>query len=287
MKYSYIEKNRIPFRVEKMCNILDVSKSGYYDWLKRPDSKTFKANQELDKHIQRLYGENESRAGYLRIHKDLRAERILVSKNRVYRRMRIMGLKADRKRSFRPVTTDSKHKLPIAPNILNQDFKVSGLDKIWLSDITYIPVGGKWSYLFAIKDLFNREIIGWELGPTLETLYLLNAFEKALIRRRSPKGIIFHSDRGVQYASEDFRKALNTNEFIQSMSRKGNCYDNAPMESFFKTLKVEEVYRRKFNTIKEAKYFLFDYIERYYNRRRRHSALGYLSPVEFRERITA
>ncbi|WP_036097059.1 IS3 family transposase [Leptospira weilii] len=241
----------------------------------------------MDKHIQRLYGENESRAGYLRIHKDLRAERILVSKNRVYKRMRIMGLKADRKRSFRPVTTDSKHKLLVAPNILNQDFKVLGLDKIWLSDITYIPVAGRWSYLFAIKDLFNREIIGWELGPTLETRCLLNAFEKALIRRRHPKGIIFHSDRGVQYASEDFRKSLNTNEFIQSMSRKGNCYDNAPMESFFKTLKVEEVYRRKFYTIKEAKYFLFDYIERYYNRRRRHSALGYLSPVEFRQQITA
>ncbi|MBF3378118.1 IS3 family transposase [Leptospira borgpetersenii] len=200
---------------------------------------------------------------------------------------RSAGLKADRKRSFCPVTTDSKHKLPIAPNILNQDFKVLGLDKIWLSDITYIPVAGRWSYLFAIKDLFNREIIGWELGPILETHHLLNAFEKALIRRRHPKGIIFHSDRGVQYASKDFRKLLNTNEFIQSMSRKGNCYDNAPMESFFKTLKVEEVYRRKFNTIKEAKYFLFDYIERYYNKRRRHSALGYLSPVEFRERITA
>ncbi|WP_257945325.1 IS3 family transposase [Leptospira borgpetersenii] len=184
------------------------------------------------------------------------------------------------------MTTDSKHKLPIAPNILNQDFKVLGLDKIWLSDITHIPVAGRWSYLFAIKDLFNREIIGWELGPTLETHHLLNAFEKALIRRRHPKGIIFHSDRRVQYASKDFRKLLNTNEFIQSMSRKGNCYDNAPMESFFKTLKVEEVYRRKFNTIKEAKYFLFDYIERYYNKRRRHSALGYLSPVEFRERIT-
>ncbi|EMP82323.1 IS3 family transposase [Leptospira santarosai] len=197
-----------------------------------------------------------------------------------------MGLKANRNRSFRPLTTNSKHKLPVAQNILNQEFKVLALDKIWLSDITYISVGGKWSYLFAIKDLFNREIIGWDLGPTLETKYLLNAFERALTRRRFPKGVIFHSDRGVQYASEDFRKALNTNGFIQSMSRKGNCYDNAPMESFFKTLKVEEVYRRKFSTIKEAKYFLFDYIERYYNRRR-HSALDYLSPIEFREQITA
>lgn len=129
--------------------------------------------------------------------------------------------------------------------------------------------------------------MGWEIAPSLETRHLLTAFKRALIRRKSPKGIIFHSDRGVQYVSEDFRKELNTNEFIQSMSRKGNCYDNAPMESFFKTPKVEEVYRRKFNTIKEAKYFLFDYIERYYNRRRRHSTLGYLSPVEFREKITA
>ncbi|WP_162266080.1 IS3 family transposase [Leptospira weilii] len=198
-----------------------------------------------------------------------------------------MGLKADRKRSFRPVTTDSKHKLPVAPNLLDQVFKSDGLNRIWLSDITYIPINGKWVYLFAIKDLFNREIIGWELGSTLETEHLLKAFKKALIRRGYPKEVIFHSDRGVQYASENFRKVLNTNNFIQSMSRKGNCYDNAPMESFFKTLKVEEVYRRKFNTIREAQYFLFDYIERYYNRRRRHSALDYLSPVEFRERITA
>ncbi|WP_230489768.1 IS3 family transposase [Leptospira noguchii] len=161
------------------------------------------------------------------------------------------------------------------------------MNKIWLSDITYIPIAGKWAYLFAIKDLFNREIIGWELGSTLETEHLLKAFEKALSRRGYPKEVIFHSDRGVQYASEDFRKVLNTNEFVQSMSRKGNCYDNAPMESFFKTLKVEEVYRRKFNTTREAQYFLFDYIERYYNRKRRHSALGYLTPVEFREKITA
>ncbi|WP_081654715.1 IS3 family transposase [Leptospira alexanderi] len=224
---------------------------------------------------------------------------IVVSKNRVYRRMYKLGLKADRKRSFRPVTTNSKHKLPVAPNLLDQVFKSDGLNQIWLSDITYIPINGKWIYLFAIKDLFNREIIGWELGSTLETEHLLKAFEKALSRRRYPKEVIFHSDRGVQYASDDFRKVLNTNEFVQSMSRKGNCYDNAPgtrfiesvplsfLESFFKTLKVEEVYRRKFNTIREAQYFLFDYIERYYNRKRRHSALGYLTPVEFRERITA
>ncbi|XDD50707.1 IS3 family transposase [Leptospira sp. WS92.C1] len=286
MKYSFIKTNHIPFRLEKMCNVLDVSKSGYYSWLKRPESGRSKANRELDKNIQRLYGENEGRAGYLRIHQDLRAESNLVSKNRVYKRMHVMGLKAVRKRSFHPVTTNSKHKLPVAQNLLNQDFKTFSLNKIWLSDITYIPIAGRWSYLFAIKDLYNREIIGWELAPTLEARHLLHAFEKALMRRRSPKAVIFHSDRGVQYASEDFRKALSKNEFIQSMSRKGNCYDNAPMESFFKTLKVEEVYRRKFNTIKDAKYFLFDYIERYYNRRRRHSALGYLSPVEFREQIT-
>ncbi|UML82140.1 IS3 family transposase [Leptospira kirschneri] len=233
------------------------------------------------------------------MHQDLQSEGLSVSKNRVYRRMRKMCLKADRKRSFRPVTTDSNHKLPVAPNLLNQDFKSSGLNKIWLSDITYISIVGKWAYLFAIKDLFNREIIGWELGSTLETEHLLKAFEKALSRRGYPKEVIFHSDRGVQYASEDFRKVLNTNEFVQSMSRKGNCYDNAPrtrpiesvllssLESFFKTLKVEEVYRKKFNTTREAQYFLFDYIERYYNRKRRHSALGYLTPVEFREKITA
>ncbi|EQA35409.1 putative IS1236 transposase [Leptospira inadai serovar Lyme str. 10] len=267
--------------------MLEVPKSGHYEWLKRPESNRSKTNRNLDNHIQRLYKENESRAGYIRIHKDLRAERILISKNRVYRRMKKLGLQAVRKRSFRPVTTNSNHKLPVAPNLLNQEFKASCLNQIWLSDITYMPIVGKWNYLFAIKDLFNREIIGWEIAPSLETRHLRTAFKRALIGRKSPKGIIFHSDRGVQYASEDFRKELNTNEFIQSMSRKGNCYDNAPMESFFKTLKVEEVYRRKFNTIKEAKYFLFDYIERYYNRRRRHSALGYLSPVEFREKITA
>ncbi|WP_017854437.1 IS3 family transposase [Leptospira interrogans] len=285
MKYTYIEKNH--FSVEKTCKILNVSKSGYYEWLKREDSDRAKSNQKLDERIRILFEENEGRSGYLRIHQDLRSEGVVASKNRVYRRMRIMGLKADRKRSFRPVTTDSKHKLPLTPNFLGQVFKSDGLNRIWLSDITYILVAGKWVYLFAIQDLFNREIIGWELGSTLETEHLLKAFEKALSRREYPKKVIFHSDRGVQYASNDFRKALNTNKFIQSMSRKGNCYDNAPMESFFKTLKVEEVYRRKFNTIRETQYFLFDYIERYYNRRRRHSALGYLSPVEFRVKNSA
>ncbi|EMJ94068.1 IS3 family transposase [Leptospira alstonii] len=285
MKYTYIKRNHSP--VKKICKILNVSKSGYYEWLKREDSERAKSNKKLDERIRILFEEHENRSGYLRIHQDLRSEGLVVSKNRVYRRMRIMGLKADRKPSFRPVTTDSKHKFPVAPNLLGQVFKSDGLNQIWLSDITYIPIAGKWAYLFAIKDLFNREIIGWELGSTLETEHLLKAFERALSRRGYSKGVIFHSDRGVQYASDNFRKVLNTNEFIQSMSRKDNCYDNAPMESFFKTLKVEEVYRRKFNTMKEAQYFLFDYIERYYNRKRRHSALGYLTPVEFRERITA
>ncbi|WP_061206905.1 IS3 family transposase [Leptospira santarosai] len=282
MKYTYIKKNHFP--VEKICNILNVSKSGYYDWLKREDSKRVKSNQKLDERIHGLFVEHEGRFGYLRIHQELRAEGTFVSKNRVYRRMHQLGLKADRKRSFRPVTTNSKHKLPVAPNLLGQVFKSDRLNQIWLSDITYIPIAGKWIYLFAIKDLFNREIVGWELGSTLETKHLLKVFESALSRRGYPKGVIFHSHRGVQYASEDFRKALNTNEFIQSMSRKGNCYDNAPMESFFKTLKVEEVYKRKFNTIQEAQFFLFDYIERYYNRKRRHSALDYMSPVEFRKK---
>ncbi|WP_244265091.1 IS3 family transposase [Leptospira alexanderi] len=266
---------------------MNVSKSGYYDWLKREDSERVKSNQKLDERIRSLFEEHESRSGYLRIHQDLQSEGLFISKNRVYRRMHKMGLKVDRKCSFRPVTTNSKHKLPVAPNLLGQVFKSDRLNQIWLSDITYIPINGKWIYLFAIKDLFNREIIGWELGSTLETEHLLKAFEKALSRRGYPKEVIFHSDREVQYASDDFRKVLNTNEFIQSMSRKGNCYDNAPMESFFKTLKVEEVYRRKFNTIQKAQFFLFDYIERYYNRRRRHSALGYLSPVEFRVKNSA
>ncbi|EMN89558.1 IS3 family transposase [Leptospira weilii] len=285
MKYTFVKKNRFP--IEKTCNILNVSKSGYYEWLKREDSKRVKFNRELDERIRILFEEHENRSGYLRIHQDLRSEGLAVSKNRVYRRMRIMGLKADRKCSFRPVTTNSKHKLPVAPNLLGQVFKSDGLNQIWLSDITYIPVAGKWVYLFAIKDLFNREIIGWELGSTLETEHLLKAFEKALSHRGYPKEVVFHSDRGVQYASDNFRKVLTTNQFIQSMSRKGNCYDNAPMESFFKTLKVEEVYKRKFDTIREAQYFLFDYIERYYNRKRRHSALGYLSPVEFRIKNSA
>ncbi|AXR68706.1 IS3 family transposase [Leptospira mayottensis] len=218
MKYTYVKENHYP--VEKTCKLLNVSKSGYYEWLKRGESQRTKSNRELDERIHILFEEHENRSGYLQIHQDLLSEEFFVSKNRVYRRMREMGLKADRKCSF----------CPVAPNLLNQVFKSDGLNRIWLSDITYIPINGKWSYLFVIQDLFNREIVGWELGWTLETRHLLTAFEKALSRRGYPKEVIFHSDRGVQYASDDFRKALNTNEFIQSMSRKGNCYDNAPMD---------------------------------------------------------
>jgi len=275
MKYIFIEKHRSSFAVEKMCRALKVSKSGYYAWRDKPKSMRDLANEKLDHHIRTVYEQNKGRCGSPRITEKLNEKGIACSENRVADRMR--------KKRFK-VTTNSKHNHPIAPNLLNQDFTAYNPNQIWVSDITYIWTREGWLYLAVILDLFSRRIVGWAMSNRLGQELVLNAFQQALWRRRPGKGIIFHSDQGVQYACTAFRNLLKEYKFIQSMSGRGNCYDNAVAESFFHTLKTELVYFETYHTREEARNSIFEYIEMYYNRIRLHSTLGYCSPVQFEQR---
>jgi putative transposase len=268
------------YRIEKMCNCLEVSRSGYYAWLKSPSSKRSRENEKLVAEIRVEYAKSRKYYGSPRITDRLKARNILCSENRVARLMRAKGIVAKTRRRFR-ATTDSKHNLPIAPNILNQNFEVNHPDTVWVADITYIRTEEGWLYLAGILDLFNREIVGWSVNSRINRHLTIDALNKAIIRRSPGQGLIHHSDRGLQYASTDYQAILRDHGIICSMSRKGNCYDNAVMESFFKTLKTELVYQTKFFTREEAKNKLFEYIEIYYNRARIHSALGYKTPAEF------
>jgi len=282
MRYQFIKENRSSFPVVKMCQTLNVCSSGFYRWLHAPLTPRKRENKLIKKRISALYEDHKGMAGSPMITADLRAESpfATVSKNRVARHMRAMGLRCKTTKKF-VVTTDSKHNEPIAPNILNRQFSVAKRNTVWVSDITYLKAGGKWYYLTVFIDLFSRIVVGWDLSDSLDRHSMINAFKKALWRRRPGAGLLVHSDRGVQYASKDFRKMLEKNGCAQSMSRKGNCWDNAVAESFFHTLKTQLTHHECFRDKNEAELALFNYIEAYYNRRRRHSAIGYRTPVEF------
>jgi len=283
MKYIFIEKYRLSFAVEKMCRALKVSKSGYYAWRDKPRSKRDLANEKLDHHIKAIYKKNKGSYGSPRITETLNEQGIACSENRVADRMRRNNIKAKTKKRFK-VTTNSKHNHPIAPNLLNQDFTAYNPDQIWASDITYIWTREGWLYLAVILDLFSRRIVGWAMNNRLGQELVINAFNQALRRRNPGHRIIFHSDQGVQYACTAFRNLLKEYKFIQSMSGRGNCYDNAVVESFFHTLKTELVYFETYYTREDARNSIFEYIETYYNRVRLHSTLGYCSPVQFEQR---
>jgi transposase InsO family protein len=263
-----------------MCNVLDVSRSGYYAWLKRPESKRKKENRKLAVRIRMIHNQNRKIYGSPRIHRELNDQGVSCGRNRVARIMKREGIRSIVPRKFR-VTTDSKHNLPVAPNLLKQNFDVKEPNKVWLADITYIPTFEGWLYLASVMDLGSRRIKGWSMNDRLTKELALNAFKMAISNQPEPKGIIHHSDRGSQYASHEYQKTLTDNGLICSMSRKGNCWDNAPMESFFHTLKTECVYGFKYKTRQEAKASLFDYIEIFYNRQRRHSALQYMNPCQY------
>jgi transposase InsO family protein len=283
MKYQFIENHRSSFAVEKMCRALKVSKSGYYSWRSRPKSKRDSKNEKLDHHIQIIYEKNKGLSGSPRITEELKSQQIDCSENRVAARMRKNGIKAKTKKRFK-VTTHSKHTYPIAENLLKQDFTAPQPNQAWVSDITYLWTREGWLYLAVILDLFSRRIVGWAMSNRLTQELVLNAFQQALWRRRPGSGVIFHSDRGSQYACNAFRKLLEKNKFIQSMSGTGNCYDNAVVESFFHTLKTELVYFETYYTRQEAFNSIFEYIEMYYNLTRLHSTLNYCSPIQFEQR---
>ena len=282
MKFKFIENNRSSFPVKKMCHVLNVSQSGYYRWRKTPLSALKIENEKLRTRINELFKEHKGMVGSPMITADLKEdpEFSKVSRNRVARHMKEMGLKCRTVRKF-VVTTDSKHKKPVSPNLLDRQFTVSTPNTVWVTDITYLKVGRKWHYLTVFIDLFSRIIVSWDLSGSLERYSAMRALNKAIMRRRPAQGLMIHSDRGVQYASDDFKKILKKHHFIQSMSRKGNCWDNAVAESFFHSIKTQMIHHCRFQNVAEAEQALFNYIEVYYNRRRKHSTNSYKSPANY------
>lgn len=281
MKFRFISENRGIFRVGRMCNILDISRSGYYAWVSRPESLRKKENRKLVFQIKVINGHRHKKVyGSPRIYRDLRDKGISCGLNRVARIMKQEGISAIVPRKYK-ATTDSKHNFPVASNLLKQDFDIKEPNKIWLADITYIATFEGWLYLASIIDLGSRRIKGWAMSNRITKGLAIDALKMAISNQPETEGVIHHSDRGGQYASHEYQKVLKDNGLICSMNRKGNCWDNAPMESFFHTLKTEWVYRFKYKTHKEAKSSLFDYIEIFYNRQRRHSALQYMSPYQY------
>ena len=264
-----------------MCRALEVSRSGYYAYKKRPKSQQRVDNEKLLIEIRRVFVDNESNYGSPRIWNALNnVQGIRCSENRVAKVMRGSGIVAVQKRKFR-ITTNSKHSYPVWPNVLNRNFTVEKPNAVWVSDITYIWTFEGWLYLAAVLDLFSRGIVGLAMDKTIADTLTTQAMKQAILRRSPGKGLICHTDRGSQYAGNDFKAILAQNEFVGSMSKKGDCWDNAVAESFFHTLKVELVHRMKFKTRDEAKEKIFQYVEMYYNRKRAHSTLGYLSPFEY------
>lgn len=258
-----------------------MSTSGYYEWLRAIPSQQALSTQRLDQRITEVYVAHRGRYGSPRITAELQAEGIEVSKNRVAKRMKVLQLKALAKRKWKS-TTDSQHTLPVAENLLNRDFSTTGPNQKWVTDITYIGTSEGWVYLATVMDLYSRAIIGWSLQDRLETPIICEALQKALWRRKFPQGVLVHSDRGSQYCSKVYQELLRKNQLICSMSRTGECWDNAAMESFYHSLKTELVeINMGFKTRAEAKRQIADYIERYYNAIRRHSALAYKAPLVF------
>jgi putative transposase len=283
MKYRFIHQHRFEHRVWKLCRVLKVSRSGYYRWLKAPISKRTKSNERLLKAIRDIHSDTDMESyGSPRVANELRNRGFNCSKPRVARLMRDNGIRAKIKRKFK-VTTNSNHTKKRSPNLLEQKFTVIAPHEIWVSELTYIRTGEGWLYLTAIMDLFDRRIVGWSMSERMHSKVTAEkALHQAWLVERPSKQLIFHSDQGVQYATDDFRKALSQYSFVQSMGGKGNCYDNAVAESFFKTLKTELVYKSYYRTRIEARQSIFRYIETFYNRRRQHSFLDYMSPEMFR-----
>lgn len=281
MRYAWIEAHRAQFTLRELCGVLAVSVSGYRAWKRggRADRQGL-SNAQLLTLIQSLHAELKGAYGSPRMVRALRARGFSVSKARVERLMREHGLRGRHKRRFK-ATTDSRHHLPVADNRLARDFTPSAPNQVWTSDITYLWTEEGWLYLAIVLDLFNREVVGWSLKPRLTTDLVTDALTMAWFRRQPPPGLLHHSDRGSQYASHAFQEKLTQYGMRCSMSRKGNCWDNAPTESWFNSFKHERVFGERFSTREAMKATAFEYIEVFYNRRRLHSTLGYTSPVQY------
>jgi putative transposase len=263
-----------------MCQVLKVSRSAYYDWLNRPLSYRQEQDKELLIEIKKIFNESDSTYGHRRMKGTLKKQGIMASKHRISRLMRENGLVSALTSKYK-ATTNSNHNYPIAPNLLNKNFNADGSNQKWVGDITYIHTQEGWLYLAAVEDLFHKKIVGWALDSRMTKQLTLKALTQAITREKPQRGLIFHSDRGSQYAAYDYQNRLREQGIRQSMSAKGDCYDNACMESFFATLKKELVHRRRFKTREEAKIAVINYIETWYNSRRAHSKLDNMSPIEY------
>jgi transposase InsO family protein len=283
VKYTWIRDHQKAFPIQPMCRVLGVSDSGYYAWLERKPSPQQPQQDSLAQAIMRSFIGSERRNGYRKVWEDLDAWSIDCCEETVRRRMKQMGIRAQLARRF-VITTDSNHGYAVADNILNRDFTADAPNQKWVADITYIPTEEGWLYLAAVLDLFSRKIVGWATSDRINEALVTEALRRAIAIRNPPPGLLHHSDRGSQYAADGYQKILEDMEMQCSMSRKGNCWDNAVMERFFGSLKVEEVYRQIYKTRAQAEKALLLYIEWFYNTGRRHAALGYLTPAEVETR---
>ena len=280
MKFALIDAEKAAFPIRFMCEQLGVSRSGYYAWHDRPPSARALETAELGERIKEVYKEKKGRYGSPRIVRDLAAHGQCTSRNRVARIMRDKGLVAGQPKRFRR-TTDSNHPYPIAENLLDRNFKTNAPNQVWVTDLTYIWTREGWLYLSAILDLYSRSVVGWAMSETIDTELCCRALEMAVQARHPAAGLVHHSDRGSQYASHDYRAALSKYGMVSSMSRRGNCWDNAVAESFWGTLKIELADEMDFASRAEARTVIFEYIEGFYNLRRRHSSIEYRTPREY------
>ena len=273
------------FPVWELCALLGVSRAGYYAWQRRQPSARAQSNAHLLQQIRRIHQQSRQAYGAPRICRELREAGLRCGRHRVARLMRRGAVRGLQKRAWRPRTTDSQHQEPVAPNRLKAWPQLTNINQAWVADITYVATGEGWLYVAAVMDLCSRRIIGWAAEAHLQTTLVKEALRQALVDRRPAAGLLHHSDRGVQYASLQYRRLLQKHGCCPSMSAKGHCYDNAVMESFWSTLKTELIHRQTWQTRAQAKLAIFEYLHTFYNRRRRHSALDYQSPIDFENQL--
>jgi transposase InsO family protein len=278
----FISAEKANYPVTIICKVMQVKRSGYYDWLTRSKSKRQIENEKLITLVRKIHKDSRQTYGSRRIAKALNALGVVCGRERARTLMKLAGVVAKQRRKFK-ATTNSKHNLPVAPNLLDRDFVAKKPNTVWVSDITYIWTKEGWLYLGIVLDLFSRQVVGWSIGERLTKELAIDAFKMAFWRRRPAPGLIFHSDRGVQYASLEFQKLLKDCSAVSSMSKKGDCFDNACAESFFGSIKTERIYFESYETREEAKRDIIDYLEMFYNSNRLHSYLDYVSPRQFEE----
>jgi transposase InsO family protein len=280
VKFRFVHEHRETFRVGVMCEVLRVSRSGYYAWRERPHSEREQANRQLLRAIERVHAESRGAYGSPRVHQALRRGGVSCGRHRVARLMREEGLRGKAKQRFRSIAT-KRSEMPSAPNLLARSFSAPAPDRAWVADITIVRTGEGWLHLAVVLDLFSRKVVGWATSERVQQAIALEALAMAIRRRRPEPGLVHHSDRGGQYAAAAYQALLDRHGLVSSMSRPGNCLDNAVAESFFHTLKTELVYHEHYRTREAARLAIFEWIEGFYNRTRLHSTLGYRSPEEY------